>query len=314
MKKRILFFCLKLIFTLGLLSFFLYRTNLRDISDAFGGLSLTTVPVVLFFYIISMGISSLKWRLLLPDYSLLSLIKFNLIGVYYSTVLPGQITGDIAKSIIVGKKDKDPHKIAASIFIDKSAGLITMIIVGITGYLYATKKIPVEIIFLLAAFILLIVATFVGIRFARTRRFIQRALLWIGKKFPKTEPVLNHVLQFIEKLSSYLYDPKTISSNILLGLAFHFNAVLINYVLALQFGISVSYFDWCWIYGLVSLVLLLPVSIAGIGLRDGSLVTILGIFSIPPAKTLALSFTMLGFLICLSFIGFILNFTVNRKK
>ena len=59
---------------------------------------------------------------------------------------------------------------------------------------------------------------------------------------------------------------------------------------------------------MVSLVVIIPVTIGGAGLREGSLILILGWFNVPQEKALALSFTVLGIMILLSVVpGIILD-------
>ncbi|MCC5816436.1 MAG: flippase-like domain-containing protein, partial [Leptospira sp.] len=101
--------------------------------------------------------------------------------------------------------------------------------------------------------------------------------------------------------------------NLSLGVLFQFLAVYINYYVGLELGISVSLFDWFWIFGLISLALFLPITYAGLGIREGSMVGLLGIFSVDPEKAIALSFLILALQLTGVFVGFLWNFKKESK-
>jgi hypothetical protein len=61
-------------------------------------------------------------------------------------------------------------------------------------------------------------------------------------------------------------------------------------LLARNLGIDLPLADWAWIFGLVSLAVLVPLSIGGIGLREGALVGSLALLGVAGGKALALSF------------------------
>lgn len=314
MKKKIIFFILKIVFTVGLLGFFLYRTDLAHVATSLQDLSIYMVPVIMALYFLGMALISYKWKLLLPDYSLLFLMKYNLIGVYYSTVLPSQITGEVVKSYILGKKGSDPHKIIASVFVDKVTGLISILVISIAGVILTSQKVPHGIIYSIIILLALIIIILMGIRLKAAYMIIAKMLRFLSDKIPKTQYFFNHLIQFIDEWNIFSGKIKILLMNVLVGIVFHFMAVLINYLLANEVGIIVSYFDWCWIYGLLSIVLLIPVSIAGIGLRDGTLISVLGIFGVTSGKAVALSLVLLGFLVVLAITGFCLNISSRFDK
>jgi hypothetical protein len=79
--------------------------------------------------------------------------------------------------------------------------------------------------------------------------------------------------------------------------------VLIYMLLATDMGINVSGFDWMWIVGVTSLAVLLPVSIAGIGLREGALVGCLAVLSVSTESSIALSIGVLAVVLAGALIG-----------
>lgn len=58
-------------------------------------------------------------------------------------------------------------------------------------------------------------------------------------------------------------------------------------------GLKVRFIEFCWIIPLMSVVLLLPVSFAGVGLRDTSIASMLSIFNVNKGSSLVIRMSML---------------------
>ncbi|HJU65551.1 MAG TPA: lysylphosphatidylglycerol synthase transmembrane domain-containing protein [Gemmatimonadaceae bacterium] len=65
------------------------------------------------------------------------------------------------------------------------------------------------------------------------------------------------------------------------------------YSLATAVGISIGLLELAWIVGAVRLLVILPISPSGLGVREGALVVLLGAYGVPGQE--ALAFSLLGF-------------------
>jgi uncharacterized membrane protein YbhN (UPF0104 family) len=84
-------------------------------------------------------------------------------------------------------------------------------------------------------------------------------------------------------------------------------------ILAKAIGINISYYDWCWVFGVISIVVLLPVTIGGVGLREGGFVLLLGYFGVQNDKALALSLSIFGLQITGALIGGAIDLLIAKK-
>ena len=75
------------------------------------------------------------------------------------------------------------------------------------------------------------------------------------------------------------------------------------YMLAVAVGLEISYFQLVLVLALSSLASLLPISISGLGVREGGLIMLLEPFGVTGATVVALSFLMLGRSLLLGAIG-----------
>ena len=73
-------------------------------------------------------------------------------------------------------------------------------------------------------------------------------------------------------------------------------------------GIQLTIAAWAVVVGLVSVVLLLPVTIAGVGLRDSSLVGLIALLGQSQSAALAMSLVLLILNLLGAIIGFLVDF------
>ncbi|MEI7996456.1 MAG: lysylphosphatidylglycerol synthase domain-containing protein, partial [Methylococcaceae bacterium] len=97
---------------------------------------------------------------------------------------------------------------------------------------------------------------------------------------------------------------------------FQILCVWMNVNIALILGIDLAFADWCWIIGLVSIALLLPITIAGFGVREGVFVSLLAHQGITAEKSIALSLCVFGVSFISALIGFILEcmHIINKER
>ena len=91
------------------------------------------------------------------------------------------------------------------------------------------------------------------------------------------------------------------------GIYLVFNALSISVfvVLGAALGLHLSLAAWAVVVGLISLALLLPVTVAGIGVRDAGLVALLAALGQDAKAALALSFMLLALTLIGAIAGFI---------
>jgi len=261
-------------------------------------------------YFFALFINTLKWKLLLQNYPMGQLFSLNIIAIYYSLILPGQLAGEAAKTYKLGRGSMDAEKIAASVVIDRITGFLGLIIIALIGLMWSkiilTKE-SAQWLFLCFAICVLCLYSFY---FQSFQNAIRKILLLTGNRFRRIEKIISQCLRLIEAWVQYLGRPMILLKSMLLGVVFQLIAVFITMTLAGALGININFADWCWIFGVISLVVFLPITVGGIGLREGGFVILLEQFGVPGEKALALSLSILG----LQIIGAIAGGVIEMKN
>lgn len=290
-----------------LIGFFFARVDITKVSLSFSTLSFPIIFLSAGLYLLAFFEASLKWKILLPEYSARALFKFNLIGLFYSTILPGQISGEVVKAYRLSRNSAEAEKIAASVWVDKITGLLGLFLVGIVGVVFTPTFLPQGLSFLvfLSAFLCFFLLFF--IRFQWCGNFISKVLQRISTKSIRWQAHASHLLLFISLWREYVAGRRVMFLSVLAGALFQVLAVIIAMVLSHAIGISVSFWDWCWIWGVLATALLLPITIGGLGVRDGVLVGILVWLHASPESALTLSLSLFGVQIFGAAIGGVLE-------
>lgn len=103
------------------------------------------VAMAVIVSILNFGLVSIRWRSILKarstvDIPLSGMLKITWIGQFFSSVLPGSVTGDLVKLVYLQKYEKNFSKqfLFASILIDRLMGLSGLILmVGVSSLLFS---------------------------------------------------------------------------------------------------------------------------------------------------------------------------------
>jgi len=108
-------------------------------------------------------------------------------------------------------------------------------------------------------------------------------------------------------------DLRAAAKSLVLGIVFQLIGVAIFSILALCLAIEIGWIDWMWIAGMTTIALLLPVTVGGLGIREGTLMVILAQYSVPGEKAIALSFGLLLLSAAVAFAGWIADMTESGR-
>lgn len=270
------------------------KSDLEDVARALRSIGIVPFVTIFAAHVLHVYLLGVKWRLLLPEYGLKTLIKVILVGFFYSIVLPGQIAGEVMKAYRLGKGSGQSEKVASSVLVDKVTGLIPVLLIGMVGIYGSSLDVPELILVSMA----LVTAVGVLVLFMMRIDWIFKASIALINKLRYVSRRMHKVWALMEMMliawRHYLHDRGLIFKSLVAGLALHAPNVLIIYVIAKNIGVSVSLVDWLWVFSAVSVITIIPLSIGGIGIREGAFVGLLAFLNVPQEQALAISLVLLG--------------------
>jgi uncharacterized protein (TIRG00374 family) len=300
----------KVAVTAALLILLLWRTDFRAIIHTLGALTFGSWLLNLFWFFCGNLVAAAKWKLLLRDQPFTALLKLNFIGQYYAMLLPGQVAGEAVKAYRLGKGKHNAEQIAASVIIDRITGFLGLLLVGVVGAALSSTAVRQQIFSAMLFAIVALLALLFSFHLPWWTRIIES----VENRGPRTARILGQLHRLLTAWKAYAQSPLLMLASVLLGACFQLIAVWINYQIGQQLGLQVAISDWCWIFGVVSIVTALPFTIGGLGLREGSFVGSLALLGIAPEKAMGLSFVVFSLLLAGAAIGGVLEWTRSTSQ
>lgn len=295
-SNRSLVFVTKVAVSAGLLIFILRRLDLATVGEALGRLTAETLIIAAGLYVLAHALNGLKLQMLMTDRPLSDLVRYTFVALFYGTVLPGQLLGDAMKAYRLVRPGDDGATVVAAVVVDKITGLAALVLITGVALLIDPSGFP---------------DAFPALSFALLAGLVLALLLPIV--MPSVPSLLDNALgRFLRAWRASAQDWGPLFASLFTGIAFQVLAVIVVAYIGTGMGISLSFPVWIAVVGLVSLVLLLPVTVAGVGLREGGLVILLGFVGVAPADAVALSFALLGYTVFGALLGALADFT-GRK-
>lgn len=248
--------------------------------------------------------------------------KVQLIASFYGLVLPGDLAGGLITWYMISDKSGKKAASASVVIFLRLMSIITLIAFTAIGLVFEKKLIDSNLkvyINTLAALFLLMFIPFVSSKAATVMKQFFQAIIQIS-------PIVNWRYKLIQ-LSNKMWDSVIICTNVdtvvilwtvCMSVLCHLFLILFTYMLMIMVGIDLPFQVSIWLLGAINLVQLLPVSFLGLGVRDISIIYLLGVYyQVAPESSLILSTFFLAFGLMFTLMGgvaVLMGGTVDRMK
>ncbi len=227
-------------------------------------------------YLVSLYISTARWRLLLPDeFKGKNLFSLYLIGSFFNTFLPGAVGGDAVKSYYLYKQINNGglSLSLSSVFMDRYIGFVSLMIMGLMAYVFGFKYLEGTIVeWLLPAIII---------------SFISVSFIIFGLRFWKKTKLLSEFYLYFDK---YRNRKTLIAETLALSFIVQVLSTLSTYIVTIGLGQHISLIYFFIFFPIITTISTIPVSISGIGIRESAFVLFFGLVGVKPEMATAMSF------------------------
>ena len=292
--KSILGLTLKVGISAALLALVLSRVDLGEAITAAAGLTPAAGVLATVVYFAAHAVNAAKLRVLLPGLSLWQAWRFTMIAVLFGTALPGQLAGDAVKAFRLARAAPDVGEVTAAVAavaVDKIVGMFALLLLTALGLGLNAAIFGQPVVIAAGVVTVLIPAALAVLLSAPLPAWLGK---W-GQEFAAWRTVALTRGALLRSLA--------------LGIVFQMLSIAAFVILGRALGINLSITAWAVIVGLISVVLLVPVTVAGLGLREGSLVAVLAMLGEGTGPALALSFSLLALNLLGAGVGLALDLT-----
>jgi uncharacterized protein (TIRG00374 family) len=278
-----LWLCGKAFVSAGILGFLLYKTDFGPVEQYMTRSSSTLLAVAFATIGIQVFLAALRWKIVNQVIGIRMSVETSLglvfVGSFFSQILPSTVGGDAVRAWYLFRQGNSAATSANSVIQDRLAAMfVLLVLIGVT--LAALASFAHDAVQLWSLGLLLLGGFSVFAFFGLTRAS--------GGRWSQVD-----VVQFILRISSdarKLLTARWLAFAILsLSLALHLMTVVTIYVLAIASVAEVTFWECLVIVPPVLLIIVVPISIAGWGLREGAMVTAFSFVGVSSETALAVS-------------------------
>lgn len=232
------------------------------------------IPAVL-VYALTLCVLSYRWQKILSDMgiriSLPEAYSAFVGGLLISDVTPGRI-GELSRSLLLEENNQGSRSFL-SVILDRSIDLVTIIFLGAVGIIFI---IPGEKGKFIWALSIPVVAILLIIVFWYSHNSLQKCV-----QLFRLPGLTNIFLKLEDACTSIRFPKKTALRSVLLTVLAWCGHTARFVIIAASLGYTVEALQLLCILPLISILSILPFTISGLGLVEGSLAVILSDMSIP---------------------------------
>jgi uncharacterized protein (TIRG00374 family) len=271
--KRNLLQLFKIVISVGLITFLVWKISPGKLIPHIRNMNLAYLLVAVAVFFASTLLGSLQWNLLLNagGVRLMFPKAFQLyfVGLFFNNFLPTNVGGDAVKIFDVTRSGNDPHQVFAITLLDRVIGISMLCILALIA---ALLLLPTGRVYNLPLYILVFIGCITPIMLLALNRRLSRAVrslfgrinLWnLGERF---DTIFNHLGSF----RTFRFLMLKLS---LLALSVQFLRVATHVFVGRALGIeldSVNLLSFYVFIPLLGLIMVLPVSLNGLGVREGT--------------------------------------------
>jgi len=303
LKKRLLS-TLRILISVAFLSYLFWLLDLKRLTDLFSSIDKRLIIIAPFLILAGLMASAIRWKYLLESLhtcqSIARLYGYYLIGVFYSILLPGAIGGDVIRIGICSSETKSSiTRITASVLMERTCGVAVLFIAASLFVFTLPQKMISDFGSLMIIGLPSITAIMIII--SLSAYFLTRKYKYIFMRKEHTNRWISKLVQLID-LATEMPIHIIIITFVLTAL-FQASDILTTFIISKALNINIPLSLFFAIMPVVYVATILPISIGGLGVREGVFVYLLSKIGILPSDAVTLSFLIYVNRIIVGFVG-----------
>lgn len=282
----------------GLLAFLLHLVDFSRVLSVVREADWPLLALALPFLLLNPLLSAARLKLLTDvqgmSLNLRQVVVVNLVSRFYGLVLPGRVGGGAVRWYRLVKLEDRKLAVLGAILASRVLHLLGLCGLGLV--FLAWDRPDVAGVAAVGAPVLLLGGALVGVLLFFLGSELPRLLRW----FPRVGRLrgLGETLKRFRRLSA-----REASLVAGLSLAENLSATVIIYLSALALGIALPFTTLGWVRAVVQLVALAPVSLSGLGVREGGLLIALEPYGVTGSAAVALGLVVFAGTLLVGLIG-----------
>ncbi|MFQ5587047.1 MAG: lysylphosphatidylglycerol synthase transmembrane domain-containing protein [Thermodesulfobacteriota bacterium] len=293
---------IKVLVSGGLLYLLFRGMDMEVFWETVSSVSYGTVLFILLLLLLVQTLSTLRWHTILTkDYKMpfSRLFSIYFIGMYFNNFLPTLVGGDLVKAYYIYRETGRGGISLASIFLDRYSGFTALMaitaVATFAGYtLIKGSSILWLLLVLLGSFVVMSLVIWIDLFHGWAVRLLNRVRLFgINRKIDT----------FYRALMGYKSERTILLKVFSLSLVIQGSIIIGYYILARAVGMDIPLHYFFFFVPIATVVAMIPLSLAGLGIREGAFVFLFAKAGGSPAEAMSISLLFFFAMLIVSLIG-----------
>lgn len=302
--RRRLILWLRVVVSVGMLIFLFVRVPRDELSDLFSDWSRGDLNWLGGAFVLTAGsvlLAAMRWRQVLRildlKTSLYRLTMLHLAGMFVGNFLPTTLGGDVLRTRRLGRHTGDVPRAFASVVIERLTGWLVLPLLTLAAFVINPGLTRLGAASSTALF--LAIATLV----------VLLLLVWVaehprvGRKLSGGGQPRELLTGLHMGLGELRKEPREVLRLVGVGVAYQGALIVATAMAAEALNIDISPTAWLAFAPVVLIAQVLPLSIGGLGVREGALVLFLGPLGVTDAEAILLGLLLYAITLIVSFLG-----------
>lgn len=255
-----------------------------------------------------------KWWVLLggrqSEVSYAKVQRALLLSDYHGLLFPNTLAIDALRVVLLRHHPRGVTHMTATILADRVINVVVTALVGLVALALVARApgfppVAPGVLWIVVGVASALVAAAVALQSRRLFALATAVLRLVLAHGPLRRPVMQG-LELADRLHRALTDllgqPRTLAKALAIAIAVVAARIAYVYCLFLAIGVDIALLTVAAIYPIVTLIALLPLTLMGIGLKDGAFVFFFGGVGVPAALALAVSLASYAAIIACSLV------------
>lgn len=257
---------------------------------------------------------SWRWQILLRAQGfavpLIELIRAYTIGIFFNAFLPGLMSGDFIRALNISDRVSSYARSFLILFVERLTGMFGLWVLAVIALPLIRRDLVVQTGI---GWLLLIVA---GVLAGIWLLFFSRRLVgWVRPMFslPLVRKLAGILDRIDETARAFAARRGAVFAGMGISVIFQANVVLHYYLIGMALGIEVPLAVYFAVIPVSLFLMMAPISINGVGVREQVFVFMFGAFGVGAAQAISMAWIAFGMVLLQAVAGGVL-FALHRKR
>jgi len=272
---------LRIVITAVLLTLIFRNIEFSNVKDIIIQANVKLLVLAIFFQLLSTLLAGYRWGRVMKKMDFGQKSEFYMRsyfkGSFFNQGLPTSIGGDAVRVLDVASTGHRKRDAFIGVFIDRILGLAGLLILNLAANFFLPGLLPENLFLMINLIVLAGLLGFITFIYIHNVKALHKGRL------------LTYILRVSAQLNQILHDIRSISFHLIVGVLIHLFSIINIYLVGQSVGLEYSLLTIAVIVPPVILLTLIPVSLAGWGIREGAMIGLFGLIGGVAANILSMS-------------------------